>query len=63
MNYAQCGEDQNQRTKFGTLVITDISRCLKGHKSKFKLTHREALSLLCSVVKHGGSGESTKEVL
>ena len=36
MNYAQCGEDANQRIKFGTLVITDISRCLKGHPDKLK---------------------------
>ena len=36
MNYAQCGEDQNLRIKFSTLVITDISRCSKGHKNKLK---------------------------
>ena len=36
MNYAQCEVDQNQRIKFGTLVITDISRFLKGHTSKLK---------------------------
>ena len=36
MNYAQCREDQNQGIKFGTLVITDISRCLKGHTNKLR---------------------------
>ena len=28
--------DQNWRTKFGTLFITDISCCLKGHTNKLK---------------------------
>ena len=30
-------EDQNWRIKFGTLVITDILLCLKGHTNKLKL--------------------------
>ena len=36
MNCAQCGEDQNKRIKFGTLVITDISRGLKGHLNELQ---------------------------
>ena len=28
----------------------------------YQLTNREALTLLCSVIKHAGSGQSTKEV-
>ena len=36
MNYAQCEEDQNYGIEFGTLVITDISRSLKGHTNKVK---------------------------
>ena len=36
MNYAQWGEDQNWRIKFGTVVITDILCCLKGHTNKLK---------------------------
>ena len=42
MNYAQCGEDQNERIEFGTQVITDILRCLKKHK-QVKMRH----SVLC----------------
>ena len=36
MNYAQCRDDQKWRIKFGSLVITDILRFLKGHTNKLK---------------------------
>ena len=38
MNYAQCG-DEKKKNKIqikSTLVITDISRCFKGHTNKLK---------------------------
>ena len=41
MKYAQCGENQIERIKFGTLVIKDISRRLKGHTNN--LTYVTAL--------------------
>ena len=34
----------------------------KKKRSMYHLTNREALTVLCSVVKHAGSGQSTKEV-
>ena len=34
----------------------------KKKRCMYHLTNREALTVLCSVVKHAGSGQSTKEV-
>ena len=32
MNYAECGEYQNERIKFDTLVIADIAKLKRTHK-------------------------------